>query len=121
MPSASRGGLAGRGTPPDPAARRAAQWSAELCSSPGLAIPKRVPGAARTKRLDPADRVPPLAGAVEGEGNELGPAADILPRHGAAEAAVPGRDPAIGGIVAIVAPQPDGTFRTRDRVETVLG
>src|SRR5438309_2570811 len=95
-----------RGTPPDLAARCGARWSAELWPCCGLAVPERPAGAARPKRLDPANRVPPFAGAVEREGDELGAAADILPRDRAAKTAIPFRDPAVGGIVAIVAHQP---------------
>ena len=47
---------------------------------------KRSAGAAAAHRRDPADRVEILRRAVEREGDELGAAADILPRHGAAEA-----------------------------------
>ena len=59
-------------------------------------------------------------GAVEREGDELGAAADILPRHRTAEAALPFADAAVGGIVAVVAHQPEVAGRDRDRSEIIF-
>src|SRR3954468_15306721 len=114
-----RGERTDRGNPPDPAARHAAQWSAGLSASPS-AIPERPSGAARSERLEPGQRVPPDAAPVEREGDEFGAAADILPRHGPAEAALPFGHPAVGRIVAVVAHQPEVAGGNRDRSEIVL-
>src|SRR6185312_1031290 len=85
-----------------------------------LIVPQRLSGAAGAKRLEPADRVPPHRRSVEREGDELGAPADILPRHRPAESATPFGHPAVGGIVAVVAHQPDVAGGDRHRSEIVL-
>src|SRR6185312_14673509 len=85
-----------------------------------LIVPQRLSGAAGAKRLEPADRVPPHRRSVEREGDELGAPADILPRHRPAESAAPFGHPAVGGIVAVVAHQPDVAGWDRHRSEIVL-
>src|SRR5205814_1932707 len=72
------------------------------------------------ERLDPAQRVPPDGRAVEREGDEFGAAADILPRYGTAEAALPFGHSAVGGVVAIVAHQPEAAGGNGHRSEIVL-
>src|SRR4029079_9703841 len=86
-----------------------------------LAMPQRVARTARAGRLEPAQRIIPARRPVERESDELGAAADILPRHRAAKAAAEFGHPAVGRIVAIVPHQPEVTGGDPHGPEIVIG
>src|SRR5678815_297722 len=83
-------------------------------------MPERMSGAAGPECRDPGQRIVPDRRAVEREGDELGAPADILPWHGPAQPAGEFGDPAVGGIIAIVAHQPEVARRNPDGWKIVL-
>src|SRR5687768_5511713 len=79
------------------------------------------PSAVGAQCLEPAYRVP-AGGAVEREGDDLGPPADARDRHRAAEAVAErlGRKAAVGRVVAVVAHQEHVAFGYDDLGVIVL-
>src|SRR4051794_28795119 len=79
---------------------------------------KRGAGPAGAEALAPGERVPAAIAAL-GESDELGPATQILPGDGIAQAHPIEGDAAVGAAITIIAHQEDMVGRNRDRAVIV--